>query len=428
MLLVYLGGMATAYYRLLPYTTIRNAVRAAGDWQAHWRSYLGIAPTKFLVPAEGESEGVVVHMPDAPQPGLTLISGISEAGVVGLKLIDMDGAVRHRWPASFSAIWPDPQHIHGRRLPANDWDTEIHGAALLPDGDVVFNFYLYGLQRLGPCGELVWKLPHMTHHSVFLDDDGNLWVPGLRYHAEPVSSLPGIVPPFDEDMILKVSPEGTILREISLLELFYANELEALLFANGQDTIDRSNHEDLLHLNDIEILSMQDAPAFPLFEAGDIMVSLRNVNLVMVIDPASEAVRWVQTGPWIRQHDPDFLPDGRIMVFDNRRDESGGRILGGSRILAIDPVTRVVKPVYEGSDEAPFFSNIKGKQQFLANGQLLIAEAERGRVFEVTMDGHIVWSYISRFDEGHISKISDAERYPQAYVSFADNRCSEPSG
>ena len=424
MLLVYLCGMATAYYRLLPYTTIRDAVRAAEDWQANWRSYLGIVPTKFLVPAEGELEGVVLHVPDAPQPGLTLISGISEDGVVGLRLIDIDGTVRHRWPASFSAIWPDPQHVHGRPLPANDWDTEIHGAALLPDGDVVFNFAQYGLQRLDPCGEVVWKLPYMTHHSVFVDDDGNLWAPGVRYHAGPISSLPGIVPPFREEMILEISPDGTILREISLLELFYAHELQALLFANGEAMIDGTSHEDLLHLNDIEILSKSDAAAFPLFEAGDIMVSLRNLNLLMVIDPATKAVRWAQTGPWIRQHDPDFLPDGRIAVFDNRRDQSDGQILGGSRILAIDPVTREVKQVYKGSDEAPFFSNIKGQQQLLANGQLLIAEAERGRVFEVTMDGRIVWSYISRFDDGHISKISDAERYSEAYVSFAD-RCLE---
>ena len=37
--------------------------------------------------------------------------------------------------------------------------------------------------------------------------------------------------------------------------------------------------------------------------------------------------------------------------------------------------------VYEGSDDAPSFSNIKGKPQLLANRHLLIAEAMRGRVF-----------------------------------------------
>jgi hypothetical protein len=417
--LVYLGGMATAYYQLLPYTTIRDAVRAAEDWQANWRSYLNIAPTKYLVRAEGKSEGVAFHVRGAAQAGLTLVSGISEDGVVGLSLIDIDGTVRHRWPASFSAIWPDPQHVHGRPLPANDWDTAIHGAVLLPDGDVVFNFDRYGLQRLDPCGEVVWKLPYMTHHSVFVADDGNLWVPGLRYHAEPVSSLPGIVPPFEEDIVLEVSPDGTVMREISLLELFYAEGIEALLFANGRPEIDAGSHEDLLHLNDIEILAKSDAAAFPLFQAGDIMVSLRNLNLIMVIDPAANAVRWAQTGPWIRQHDPDFMPDGRIMVFDNRRDDSGGQIFGGSRILAIDPVTRDVQTLYEGSEEAPFFTNEMGKQQLLANGDVLITEALRGRVFEVTPGGRIVWNYINSFDDDHVSWISDAERYSENYADFS---------
>src|ERR671910_2552188 len=113
-LLVYLGGMATTHYNLLPYTTIRDSVRAAREWHANWRSYLGIAPTKFLVPAEGEEKGVVVHVPGAPQPGLSLISGISEDGLVGLQLIDLEGRVRHRWPASFSRIWPDPEHVDAR--------------------------------------------------------------------------------------------------------------------------------------------------------------------------------------------------------------------------------------------------------------------------------------------------------------------------
>ena len=75
------------------------------------------------------------------------------------------------------------------------------------------------------------------------------------------------------------------------------------------------------------------------------------------------------------------------MVFDNRRDESGRQVFGGSRILAIDPVTRQVETLYEGSQEAPFFSNVKGKQQLLANGDLLITEAEQGRVFEGSARG-----------------------------------------
>jgi Arylsulfotransferase (ASST) len=359
---------------------------------------------------------------------LTLLSGISQEGVVGLRLIDLHGTVRHRWRAAFSEIWPSPEHVRGRALPLNDWDTEIHGAVLLPGGDVVFNFDRYGLQRLNACGEVVWKLPYMTHHSVFVSDDGNLWVPGVRYHAGPAPSLPGIVPPFEEDTILEISADGTILREISLFGLFYANQLEALLFANGLQTIDGASHNDLLHLNDIDVLSASNADAFPLFEAGDIMVSLRNLNLVMVIDPVSEAVRWSQTGPWIRQHDPDFLPDGRIMVFDNRRDGRDGDIFGGSRILAIDPATREVQTVYEGSDDEPFFTDVQGKQQPLSNGNVVIVEAEKGRVFELAPEGRIVWSYISPFDEDHVTKVSDAIRYPEDHADFGSDQCIEDVG
>ena len=69
---------------------------------------------------------------------------------------------------------------------------------------------------------------------MFVSDDGHLWVPGIRYHAEPSPSLLGIAPPFEEDTLLEISPDGKVLREVSLLELFYANGLEALLFANGR--------------------------------------------------------------------------------------------------------------------------------------------------------------------------------------------------
>jgi hypothetical protein len=68
---------------------------------------------------------------------------------------------------------------------------------------------------------------------------------------------------------------------------------------------------------------------------------------------------------------------------------------------------------------------VQGKQQPLPNGNVLIVEAEEGRVFEVAPDGRIVWSYISPFDEDHVAKISDAIRYPEGYADFRSDRCVE---
>ena len=182
--------------------------------------------------------------------------------------------------------------------------------------------------------------------------------------------------------------------------------------------------KDLLHTNDVETLSEDVAPAFPLFEAGDALVSFRNLNLLIVFDPDTGIVKWSQTGPWLRQHDPDFLPDGRILVFDNRDDGAGGRLFGGSRLLAIEPVTRKVETVYEGTPEEPFFTSGRGTANALENGNFLLTEAEFGRAFEVTPDGQVVWSFILRYDRERVLNINGAIRYPEAFARFERNGCS----
>jgi hypothetical protein len=58
--------------------------------------------------------------------------------------------------------------------------------------------------------------------------------------------------------------------------------------------------------------------------------SFRNINLIIVFDPDSGVVKWSQTGPWLRQHDPDFLSDGRLLIYDNRDDRANNQILEGA--------------------------------------------------------------------------------------------------
>ena len=143
-----------------------------------------------------------------------------------------------------------------------------------------------------------------------------------------------------------------------------------------------------------------------------------------MFDPDSGVVKWSQTGPWLRQHDPDFLPDGRIVVFDNRDDGANGRLLGGSRIVAIDPVTRNVETIYEGTAETPFFTSGRGTADLLDNGNFLITETSHGRVFEVTPDGTIVWSYINRYDADRVLAVNGATRYPELFADFDRSGCS----
>ena len=300
----------------------------------------------------------------------------------------------------------------------------IHGAALLPDGDVLFNLSGHALVRMDSCGDVEWKLSVPAHHSIHVADDGNIWTLSRRYYEEPVAKFPGMRPRFEDNLVLEASPEGEVLREISLLEILYANDLIGSLFPTGNGLVDGYTMEDVLHTNDVEILSRDDAPAFPLFEAGDALVSFRNLNLLIVFDPDAGVVKWSQTGPWLRQHDPDFLPDGRILVFDNRDDGAESRLLGGSRLLAVDPVTREVETIYEGTPEEPFFTSGRGEADVLDNGNFLVTETGAGRVFEVTPDGAIVWSFIHRYDAGRVLYVNAASRYPESFGDFDRSRCS----
>jgi hypothetical protein len=156
--------------------------------------------------------------------------------------------------------------------------TFIHGALLLPGGDVIFNLEYFGLVRLNPQSKIIRKLAYRTHHSIFQDGDGKLWVCGAKWCEKSVEKFLGLRPPFMDGMILKVCLNGEIEREMSVLEIIYESEYHNLLFTKGQTT------GDILHLNDIEVLSEENANEFDLFQAGDIMVSLRDINAVLVID------------------------------------------------------------------------------------------------------------------------------------------------
>ncbi len=128
------------------------------------------------------------------------------------------------------------------------------------------------------------------------------------------------------------------------------------------------------------------ASAFPMFEAGDVLISLRELNLVAVVDPESGRMKWWRHGPWFKQHDPDFEPDGTITVFDN------GTGTGSSKIRRVRPVDGAdVETVFAGSKEVPFYTWRRGKHQTLPDGNILLTEAEGGRVLEVTPEGELVW-------------------------------------
>lgn len=392
------------------------------------------SPPAWAVPRVYERSGVSSSAGSGARTrGLTLVAShwSDDNWLPGLRLLSPDGEVLHEWhvdPSSLAASDGDGEAASigpewARHLALRD--RNIHSARLLSDGDVVLTVEYVAALRLDACSRIEWALREENHHTVVRADDGTFWIPaGSR--SPPAGtrrpwSVPGLQEPLYHDRMLQVTPEGEITSDIHVLEVLFANGLEHLVpranfFGSG----------DLTHLNDIEPLPRRLSAAFPEFEAGDLLVSLRDLNLVMVVDPNTLNVRWHRTGPFIMQHDPDFLPDGSISVFDNRFDFTPrGSFLGGSRVLSLSPGTDSTAVLFSPGDSMAFYTEFMGNSQQLADGHLLLTEAQAGRVMETNRRGEIVWEWVVEpYDESHVPEVAFAARYDFAVEQVAAWPCS----
>lgn len=419
--LVFGSGVLIGRFRLFPYRLIERGAASVAQIYRERDTLLRVRPTELLQPARYPGNGVTRNKPGEAEPGLTLISSFFGDGNE-LRLIRLDGTVVHRWPVRFFDIIRTVDHLAPEDVPKSEWNVTTHGAVLLPDGSIVFNFEYLGTAKLDRCGAVQWTLPRTTNHFLEPSTDGGFWTT-IETHRTQSSPFPLLRPPYSDQSIVKLSADGKVLRDASALGVFFTNNLAALLFSNGLRGTEVAS-EDLIHLNDVEELPAAIADRFPQFAAGDLLLSMRNLNLLMVVDSATERVKWHQTGPWIAQHDPDFQPNGTISVFSNNDDRTEtGAILGGSTIMEVDPATGRTSIRYGGKPGQTMFSARRGEHQFLEQGHILITESEAGRVFELNGEGDVVWEFVNRYDDARVAVVMDATRYRENYFTVREWAC-----
>lgn len=373
----------------------------AGSWfptehlSTAWKQARAVNPFRqpeYLHDRVYDRQGIRTPLPDRMQPGLTVITSAWKRGgrlTPGMRLIDERGTVLHEWSIDPAGIFADsPTRELGNA------DIDIHGSYLLPNGDVLVNLEYAGTLRLDACGRVRWRLAANNHHSIARADDGTFWIPAVTSRRlespDHPEGFPGIQGPVYQDQLMRISEDGTVLDTINVLDVLYRSGLEWHL---AEKTM--LAYEDPTHVNDVEPLSDSLAAEYPLFEAGDLVVSSRLLSLVFVLDPESQRVKWQASRPQIWQHDPDFIGDGWIGILDNRSDGTErGTMLGGSRIIAFQPHTDSVKVLFPTELSEPFYTIHRGKWQMLQNGNMLLTEEAVGRVVEVAPDGRTVWEWI----------------------------------
>ena len=431
------AGIAYQWYvnrnPIHPLTLPAKVLDGSRDQVADTMHLLGLKKPNYHYERD-DTTAVIRHDPDAAQPGLTLITSATADNQLDARLIALDGTPVQTWPIDWYTLWPDADHVPEHLRPKQQPGTHIHGAVIMENGDLVFNFEFQGMMRLDVCGDVVWRLPYLTHHSIDRDRrTGNFWVSGRIFHDEPTEKFPNHTPTFAEPTVLEVTPDGEIVTEISVLRLLDKNGLDGLLYMDDFDDIQRgraSTTGDTLHLNDVEVFPPDTHSE--IFDPGDLMISLRNIHTVLVFDPKSEDIVYSQSGGFVGQHDPDFIDGDRISVFDNAVTHGEGAPKE-SRVVIFDATGEAEPEVhYQGSDEDPFYTQVMGKHQWLDNGNLLLTESTGGRAFELDKDGNIVWQYLNIVDDGWVGLVDEAQRLPESFdAAFFDDqrqtRCTQPA-
>ena len=335
-----------------------------------------------------ERSGVVRHLPGV-QAGLNFYTSGHAAEAV---LMDLNGGVLHTWSRSFEEIFPDYSK------PASAICTQFWRTAhLFENGDVLVLFEGLGIARLDRNSRVLWARDLPTHHDLQVQPNGEIYV--LTRYAREIPRVNERAPTL-EDRVAVLDPEGNLIKEVSILEMF-ENSVEELSWkpasrrfwkrrgaspSDPLDTLSERLQGDIFHTNSIRVLEGRIADRVPEFAAGNLLLSMCHLDRVAVADLEKERFVWA-LDIFKMQHDPSITPDGKLLVFDNHWRHHR------SSVTVIDPATRKVEWQYAGTEAEPFFSYSCGTAIRLANGNTIITESDNGRALEITPDRRVVWEF-----------------------------------
>jgi hypothetical protein len=332
-------------------------------------------------------------------------------------IVDRNGKVIHHWETDLDQLWRDADYVVGRNDPAS---FKWVGTELLKDGSLLVAFHNdrafpegAGLAKFDRDGKLVWRSKQRyINHWFTLGPDGTIYAPGHSILDTPARvgdtqhELTCEQVKAQTDHIAIIDPNGTLRERIDVMDLLVANGYAGLVRLTKDEC-------DPFHLNFVQYIDAQMARKLDGVDAGDLLISLRNIYTVLILSPRTRAIKWIQTGRSIEQHSPRLLPDGSLVVFDNT---GGDAQFGGARVLR-ERVGQsgfsVVAPRPGVPLGIPFSSEYAGHIEVGPDGdRLLVALATSGEILEIDLaTGKPLWHYRKLFSAaGYPGAASDEHR------------------
>ncbi|MEA1997318.1 MAG: aryl-sulfate sulfotransferase [Gemmatimonadota bacterium] len=382
--------------------------------KAHIRLFLAIVISLALLspPVDAwcaaKKTGVTVYKPGKCREGYTLFCnsyedpGLTEDGKGEIYLIDMHGRPVHVWQVetalqSFCRLLPNGNLIY----PTRD-RSDIREA---------------GIRELDPQSNVVWYYHCRIDHDFQVLDNGNFLLhcitdnmcstlgPGLKRHPYMISITR------EKQVVWSWNGEQ------------HLGELRALLPPGGwkylQERVLGDFSFDWAHNNTCQVIppnvtwEKEKAAGVPArFKPGNIIFSYRSLDIIGVIEPETGKTVWAWgPGKLDGQHKPHMLENGNILIFDN------GTLRGYSRVIELNPLTERIEWEYTSTRKKDFLSKYISGAQRLPNGNTLVCDGSKARLFEVTPEGELVWEFVNPFyEKGALPGIYRCLRYSHEYV------------
>ena len=379
--------------------------------------------------ASKERSGTVLWDRNKAAPGYRLYI---DPGSCEARLVDLAGLQVHRWKQWFCSTWS-----YGE---------------LLPDGEMLVTSSSR-LRRERWNGWKRWSIRDDVHHAQEPLPDGSILALTERRRQLAPERLEPWVNNFDEvrehlddlwlqdHCLTRISADGDELDSLCLLELLEDNPIGFEIQPNNA-SFDRQTDEylvDLFHLNSAQwLVDSPLAAQDPMYEAGNVLISVRNQDSVMILDWDARELRWAWgQGQLAGQHDASLLDDGNILLFDNGVDwtqleneitqtmEMDGtearhaerRRVRPSRVIELDPRSGEQVWEFPGLGQQRLNTVARGSAQRLPNGNTLIAASSMGYAVEVTRAGEKVWEFYnpSKKEEKRAAIVL-VRHYPAAWV------------
>jgi len=284
--------------------------------------------TTYQVPLTVPDIYVDIYKPDKAYNGTTLLADNHKENQPKIIEVDMNGRI----------IWEYVLPFNLRSYNNPGFDVER-----LSNGNILFVLPLKGIYEINRSGDIVWSYldKQVTHDADRLPNGNTIVVFGGFDQKNDIQAK-------------EINSKGKVVW-----------------------TWKAKDHFDNTEYKDVFDQGWTHTNAIARLENGNTLLSLRNFNIVIEVNPNGSIVRTIGKGIFHYQHDPEVLPNGNLLVMNHTRP---------NKAIEINPKTN--KVVWESINFKKKMSPVRDADR-LPNGNILITGTTK--LLEFTPSGELVW-------------------------------------